>query len=223
MKKITIIVLLTSLCGFLKAQNDTTDKKKYYVESWIIHYDMNGNQYSVRKEYYNEPTAEDSVLFQKEESVSINNMMDSVGRKDAIYSKYIDSINKINYRKQKNYAPLFPREGKHLFSLHWISESKFGAVVIKKINQQKYSVKGNQRDEKGNFVTIDGYLKPINKGEMKFYGEIQSKVSGNNNGKVCVKKGEYTFLCKRGRKYWRLQEMKDCEGGEVVDYIDIFF
>lgn len=223
MKKIIVIILLISICVTSKAQNDTVSTKKYVLTNPIVTFDMNGNAYYYEKKFDHIPTHEDSVTFFNEELSSMKKTMDSVEREAFRKKEYKDSLNKIYYRKLKDYAPLFPREGKHLFSLHWISQSKFGTVVIKKINQEKYRVKGAQRDEKGNFVTIDGYLKPINKGEMKFYGEIQSKVSGNNNGEVCIKKGEYTFLCKRGRKYWRLQEMKNCEEGFLVDYIDIFF
>ena len=147
MKKIILLTLLMSFCSLTKAQNDTVAVKKYSIISPIVNYDMNGNAYYLKKELDHIPTHEDSISFEYEGHSSMKEIMDSVEREAFRYTKYIDSVNKIKYRKKKNYAPIFPREGKHLFSLHWISESKFGAVVIKKINQQKYSVKGNQRDD----------------------------------------------------------------------------
>ncbi|OMP74775.1 hypothetical protein, partial [[Flexibacter] sp. ATCC 35208] len=57
---------------------------------------------------------------------------------------------------------------------------------------------------------------------MTFKGTIQTKYSGVNNGQVCEKTGTYHFLVKGERKYWRLQEMDNCEGNNVVDYVDIF-
>ncbi len=222
MKKIIVLIVLISFCANTNAQNDTGSTQKYVLRNPVVTLDMNGNAYYFEKIFDHIPTHEDSVAFFNEEHSSMKEIMDSVERENKSYSRYIDSVNKIYTSRLKNYAPLTPREGKHLFSLHWISMSKFGAVVIKKINHGKYSIKGDQRDERGNFVTILGYLKTIKKGEMKFYGEIQSKVSFNNNGEVCKKKGEFTFLCSPGRKYWRLQERENC-GGEVVDYVDIFF
>ena len=200
------------------AQNDVPAKDSFVISS-IPTYDINGNQYRYEKKLDHYPTREDTLLMEKEFHTWLSPITDSVEREN----RRLDSII-ANYPKQelKNYAPLKPREGKHLFALHWISWKNFGSVVIKKINTNKYSVKGAQKDSKGNFVTIDGFLRPINRGEMKLSGEIKSKVSGNNNGELCVKKGKFTFLCLPGRKYWRLQERENC-GGEVVDYIDIFF
>jgi hypothetical protein len=200
------------------AQNDVPAKDSFVISS-IPTYDVNGNQYGYQKTLDHYPTREDTLLMEKEFDAWLSPITDSVEREN----RRIDSMNLEYTKRLKNYAPLNPREGKHLFSLHWISWKKFGSVTIKKINQQKYSVKGEQRDDKGNYVTINGFLKPVNKGEMKFTGEIQSKVSGNNKGEVCKKKGEFTFLCNKGNKYWRLQERENCEGGGLVDYIDIFF
>ena len=81
---------------------------------------------------------------------------------------------------------------------------------------------GKQRDTKSNYVEINGFLSLVKQGEMKFEGVIKSKVAGNFGGKACLKNGVFTFLCKRGSKYWRLQQMLGCDGN-YVDYIDIFF
>lgn len=201
------------------AQNGVPAKDSFVISSIPIH-DVNGNLYTYEKKLDHYPTREDTLLMEKVFHTLISPIIDSVEREKRRFDSII-----ANYPKQelKNYAPLKPREGKHLFALHWISWKNFGSVIIKKINTNKYSVKGAQKDSKGNFVTIDGFLRPTNRGEMKLSGEIKSKVSHNNNGELCVKKGEFTFLCSPGRKYWRLQERENCEGNRLVDYIDIFF
>ncbi|WP_212005230.1 hypothetical protein [Chitinophaga sp. HK235] len=117
-----------------------------------------------------------------------------------------------------------PREGKHNFTLQWISWDKPGKVMITKKKDGTYSIKGEQRDAAtGDFVTIDGSLIVVSLRELTFEGNIQTRYSNVNAGKVCDKTGTYHFLAKGTRKYWRLQEMDNCEGNNVVDYVDIFF
>ena len=48
-------------------------------------------------------------------------------------------------------------------------------------------------------------------------------MSGNFGGKPCVKTGRFTFRITGTRKYWRLKEMTNCEGGMLVDYVDVYF
>lgn len=113
--------------------------------------------------------------------------------------------------------------GRHALTLQWISWDRPGHVHIEKADSGWYTVKGAQRDEEGNYLTIDGRLRVISKNELRFAGTIVSKEDGVNNGKPCVREGEQTFLSTRGRRYWRLQQMLNCEGNYVTDYIDIYF
>ncbi|MBC9934487.1 hypothetical protein [Chitinophaga qingshengii] len=116
------------------------------------------------------------------------------------------------------------REGKHNLTLQWVSWERPGKVMISKQKDGTYSVKGEQRDEKtGDFVTIDGALTVVSPKELTFNGTIRTQYSNVNQGKVCEKTGTYHFLAKGARKYWRLQEMDNCEGNNVVDYVDIYF
>lgn len=114
------------------------------------------------------------------------------------------------------------REGVHNFTLQWISWDQPGKVKIKKNSDGTYAVNGKQA-KGGDFVTIDGTLTVVSFSELVFKGKIETRYSGVNNGEVCVKDGSYHFLAKGNRKYWRLQEMDNCEGNNVVDYVDIFF
>lgn len=115
------------------------------------------------------------------------------------------------------------RLGRHDFTLHWISWDRPGKVNIEAAKDGWHPVKGSQRDSRGNFVTIEGELMVISPLELRFRGNIQSKVETVNNGDTCTRTGEKQFLSTRNRKYWRLQEMDNCEGNRVVDYVDIYF
>jgi hypothetical protein len=124
---------------------------------------------------------------------------------------------------QKQVIPAL-REGVHNFTLQWISWDKPGKVQIHKKNDGTYVVKGEQRDAQSkSFVTIDGTLKVVSPAELEFTGTIKSLYENINEGNVCERTGTYHFLAKGARKYWRLQEMENCEGNNVVDYIDIYF
>lgn len=224
MRTILFFLIFSFDISISKAQNSVAVKDSFTFNS-IPTYDINGNLYSYSKKYDHLPTKQDTINFYKEMHHFFRPTMDSVEREVTMQEKRIKEMNR-QYNathKQKQYAPFCPREGKHLFSLHWISWKDFGSVEIKKINTNKYTIKGSQKDNKGNYVTIDGILIPVLKGKMTFVGEIITKTSDNNNGIACVKKGKYTFLSTPGRKYWRLQEMENCEGGFLVDYVDIFF
>jgi len=115
------------------------------------------------------------------------------------------------------------KEGKHDFTLHWISWERPGSVDVKKKGDGSYEVKGSQRDNRGNFATIDGTLEVIDPLKLRFEGLILTKSETVNNNDTCKREGEQIFLSTKGRKYWRLQNMENCERGNVVDYIDIYF
>ena len=112
--------------------------------------------------------------------------------------------------------------GVHRFSLQWISWDYFGKVTVTERGGSMY-IKGEQRG-RGNtdFVTIDGVITRVAAKDLTFVGDIDIRVSTNNNGDLCHRDGKMTFRITGSRKYWRLQQMKNpCE--DIVDYVDIFF
>ncbi|MCU0393335.1 MAG: hypothetical protein MUE81_19660 [Thermoflexibacter sp.] len=113
--------------------------------------------------------------------------------------------------------------GQHGITLQWISWEYRGSVVIKEENKQ-LQIKGLQKskENKTDSVSIDGVLEIISDKEMQFTGKIITTISYNNNGKPCEREGTFTFKKTGNRRYWRLQEMKNCDG-VVVDYIDLYF
>ncbi len=115
--------------------------------------------------------------------------------------------------------------GKHLLSLQWLQfvNNMYGSAnVVEK--DGVLLLKGEQRlkgKEKG-YLTIDGRITEASKQAFKFNGKIVTSVSHINDGKECVREGNFNFLAKGNRKYWRLQEMQSpCS--TVTDYVDLYF
>jgi hypothetical protein len=113
--------------------------------------------------------------------------------------------------------------GAHALSLQWIGWENPGQV---KIAQQgkKTRVRGEQKGRKSaDFLRIDGEVaRVVSPLEFVFRGRIEYSVSSIQEGRPCIRDGEYLFKSTKGRRYWRLQSMENnCEG--VTDYIDIFF
>lgn len=116
------------------------------------------------------------------------------------------------------------RAGKHLFSIQYIGFNNVspGTVVIKSLGSDEYSIEGEQRDKlKNEYVTINGTFLAVGR-ELKFNGKIVSRIGYVNNGQPCERNGLVVFKASGKRKYWRLQQMLDCDGVST-DYIDIFF
>jgi len=116
------------------------------------------------------------------------------------------------------------RTGLHVFTIQWISFNKVspGSVSIKSIGEDEYSIEGGQTDPTTKeYVTIKGTF--LDKGHtLKFNGRILSKINTINGGRPCERTGLSIFKATGTRKYWRLQQMLNCDG-ETTDYIDIFF
>lgn len=122
------------------------------------------------------------------------------------------------------------RLGKHNFTLQWISWDHPGTVTIEPPSEDGwYAVIGRQERRAGydpnskDYIIIQGHLKPITDKKLMFRGFVEHQMETLNGGKPCRKEGEQIFLSTKGRKYWRMQDMQNCEGGMITDYIDIYF
>jgi len=113
--------------------------------------------------------------------------------------------------------------GEHVLTLQWIGTEDPGTCTFELETEGVFYVVGSQKNENGDELSIDGTLTMQGNEHLLFNGVIKSKVDHLNNGEVCIRNGEYNFKATGKRKYWRLQEMDNCEGGNVVDYIDIYF
>ena len=114
------------------------------------------------------------------------------------------------------------REGIHPISLQWISWDKKGEVSVKPDTDGWYSINGSQANAEKDYLKINGKIRRITAKELEFEGSIEIKVSYNNNGEPCIKTGKQSFVAKGNRKYYRMQDMTNCEGGALVDYVDIY-
>jgi len=116
------------------------------------------------------------------------------------------------------------KPGKHNFTLQWISWDEPGSVDIQPSKDGWYTIEGNQKNRKNaDYITISGLIKQVSETELLFKGEIKSVIQSNNKGEPCIKTGSKIFKTTQNRKYWRLQDMINCEGGMLTDYVDIYF
>jgi len=116
------------------------------------------------------------------------------------------------------------RVGQHAISLQWLGWEKRGSAMITSNGDGTYGISGQQNGEsKDEYLTISGTLKPVSPSDLTFEGKITTRVPVLNKGQECVREGKYTFQVQPGKKYWRLQQMTNCEGGMTKDYIDIYF
>lgn len=111
--------------------------------------------------------------------------------------------------------------GKHSLTLQWISWDEPGTVTVVPAGNGWYTISGKQaRNE--NYVKITGRIKPVNKQELEFDGEIETRITSINSGEPCLKTGKKIFKATGTRKYWRLQDMLNCDS-LTTDYVDIYF
>lgn len=116
------------------------------------------------------------------------------------------------------------REGTHYVSLQWISWDELGEAEIEYLGDNKYSIVGEQRNPDNNdYLKINGTLEPISDKKLIFEGIVESQIEHLNQGEPCLKEGPIIFESTKNREYWRMQDMENCEGGMVVDYVDIYF
>lgn len=117
--------------------------------------------------------------------------------------------------------------GKHMLSLQWISWEYFGTCNITKQPDGTLRCKGEQLSRGddshiGDYLKIDGTVRIVSALELEFTGTIRTKIYHINRGEEVLREGTFTFLSTNGRKYWRLQQMKN-PADECTDYIDIYF
>lgn len=114
--------------------------------------------------------------------------------------------------------------GRHMLSLQWVSWDHFGTVTVTD-RDGVYSIRGEQKgrgESASDFVKIGGTITSIDAKEFAFSGSITTQVSHINEGKPCVREGEFSFKITGKRRYWRLQQMDNpCD--PVTDYVDIYF
>jgi len=109
-------------------------------------------------------------------------------------------------------------------SLQWISfeGQAQGKATLAKSNDGWFVIKGEQENDKNEYLKIKGKIKRIDKLTMSFEGTIITYVKSNNGGVPCEKNGKQVFSKKGDRTYYRLQNMENCAGGRLLDYVDLY-
>lgn len=109
--------------------------------------------------------------------------------------------------------------GAHRLRLQWISEEPAGRAVISD-KDGLLVFEGEQR--KGDQVLrIHGVITEVREGAFLLEGTVVTEVEHLNDGRPCIRTGEFIFLRRRGRPFWRMQDI-DNPCAEAVDYIDMF-
>jgi hypothetical protein len=114
------------------------------------------------------------------------------------------------------------KAGTYPITLQWISWDKPGQASVTPLNDGWYNISGRQINNKKEYLKIEGKIKRVSEKELEFDGTVETFVQANNGGKPCIKKGLQHFTATGNRTYFRMQEMQNCEGGALVDYVDIY-
>lgn len=105
-------------------------------------------------------------------------------------------------------------------TLQWIGfeTSRRGHV---RVTQRGGMVHLSGRQANGNArVELDGDVLRIGRDRFTLAGNI-TITNAPDQGRICVREGEFEFRITQNRRYWRLQQMTVCDG--LTDYVDIYF
>jgi len=105
-------------------------------------------------------------------------------------------------------------------SLQWISWDYRGRVRVSEAAGRVH-LSGGQRARGGaGRLQLDGDVVEIGRDGFTFRGRI-AITDTPDAGRDCLRDGTYEFRITGRRRYWRLQEMEQCDG--LTDYVDIYF
>ncbi len=115
-----------------------------------------------------------------------------------------------------------PKAGTHPISLHWLDWNRPGKATVTPLADDWFAITGGQKRDSAGYLKIDGKIRRLSDKELEFEGRIETQTATTNGAQPCVKEGKQIFYAKGNRNYYRLQNMLNCEGGGLVDYVDIF-
>jgi len=105
-------------------------------------------------------------------------------------------------------------------TLQWISWDHRGRVrVSEAAGRIHLSGAQNARGGAGR-LRLDGDMVEIGSTSFTFRGRI-AIADTPDPGRDCLRDGTYEFRITGRRRYWRLQQMEQCDG--LTDYVDIYF
>jgi hypothetical protein len=103
-------------------------------------------------------------------------------------------------------------------TLQWIGWERRGRLAVTERNGRVH-LSGGQTGNGGR-LTIDGDVAGIASDSFTFRGRIVI-ADTPDRGRNCVRDGVMEFRVTGRRRYWRLQQMEECDG--LTDYVDIYF
>ena len=105
-------------------------------------------------------------------------------------------------------------------TLQWISWDYRGRVRVREAAGRVH-LSGAQRARGGaGRLELDGDVIEIGRDSFTFRGHI-GITDTPDPGRACMRNGEFEFRITGRRRYWRLQQMEQCDG--LTDYVDIYF
>jgi hypothetical protein len=105
-------------------------------------------------------------------------------------------------------------------TLQWIDWEHRGRLVVSERNG-RIRLSGGQRARSGpGRLELDGELVSIAADRFAFRGRILI-ADTPDPGRDCLRDGTFEFRITGRRRYWRLQQMEQCDG--LTDYVDIYF
>lgn len=107
-------------------------------------------------------------------------------------------------------------------TLQWISfESPARGHVVVRENGGLYTLAGSQASQTGRgLLMIEGNILSVDSDRFTFQGRIAISNTPDAD-RQCIRNGTYEFRVTQNRRYWRLQQMVECDG--LTDYVDIYF
>ena len=117
-------------------------------------------------------------------------------------------------------AALARLRGNSGVTLQWISfeSPRRGHVTVTERGGLVH-LRGRQAANGGE-LTLDGVVTAIGARSFTFRGTI-SIVGAPDATRNCLRDGSYEFRATGARRYWRLQQMEECDG--LTDYVDIYY
>lgn len=159
----------------------------------------------------------------REENFRLRQENDSLKKRSASAGPATDTIALMD--EVRKTVPPENLTGVHAISLQWINREYHGSVTIAPEDDGWFSISGQQLDP-GNsrtYLKINGRIRRITSRQLLFEGTIETRTPNVNQGKPCIRKGKNMFKATGTAPYWRMQDVINCEGGNTVDYIDIYF
>jgi hypothetical protein len=105
-------------------------------------------------------------------------------------------------------------------TLQWISWDHRGHVRVREAGG-RVRLTGSQVARGGaGRLELDGEVVEIGARSFTFRGRI-AIMDAPDRGRACIRDGDFEFRITGRRRYWRLQQMEQCDG--LTDYVDIYF